>query len=281
MSFWDTLAEAEEVHVLAANIKGSLFDIFSKIHGFAQKKSRFTPDFEGYSCPITIYPIVQKNKIYTKSLALKSMTGLDCQNHKGLRDGQAIDVMMKNALLKTSGKPLLFKNGWAEFDWLLPETITICSVDSRGLNQYMAETCAILLFGGNPSPSDKLALDYLSTKYSRDFTQAFITTRLLEPSLQAVTRTAIRDRENTKPVKLFVQDERVANYLISTHLQKAVIDWSLSENTPEFQDRRTIEDERKAPVMALLKEGKKIKEISKIINCHRNTIRNWKKELAA
>jgi hypothetical protein len=189
-----------------------------------------------------------------------------------------IDDILKAALQRTTGTPLLFSNNWAGLRWLPRGTVHRCSIDSRGLNEYQGETDAILLFGGNPSPSDQLALEFLATKYGREFRQGFIVTRFLEPSLQAATRTAVRDRRNTKPIQLFVQDGRVADYLIATYMPHAVIDWSLSEICPVGEDRRTTVDVRRVQVCELFAQGKKNAEIARLTGVHRNTLPSWRED---
>lgn len=279
-SCWDIIDAAEEVHLLTATIAGSLFDVFAQVHEFTYAESNFTPAFDGYKSDITIYPVMPKGSNYstTKAQALTTHVGRASGQQKQAQT-QVIDDILNIVLPRATGTPLLFSNNWATFKWLPKGAVHRCPIDSRGLNDYQGETDAILLFGGNPSPSDQLALEHLSTKYGRDFSQAFVTTRLLDKSLQAATRTAVRARENTQPISLFVQDERVAKYLVSTYMPKAVIDWSLSQITPVKTDGRKVEDLRKPDVFALFEQNiTSPAKISKITTVHRNTIPKWLKE---
>ena len=275
---WDTFAAAEEVHVLAATIIGSQFDDFAQVHGVTYEKSDFTPAFEGYTSPVTIHPVMPKGRNYSKSAV--TMTTHDGSSTDQPKQGQllVIDDTLKAVLQRTTGTPLLFSNNWAGFRWLPRGAVHRCSIDSRGLNEYQGETDAILLFGGNPSPSDQLALEFLATKYGRVFRQGFIVTRFLEPSLQAATRTAVRDRSNIKPIQLFVQDGRVAEYLVSTYMPDAVIDWNLSEICPVGEDRRTTVDARRIQVCELFAQGKKNAEIARLTGVHRNTLLSWRED---
>ncbi|WP_332847521.1 hypothetical protein [Pseudomonas lactucae] len=275
---WDTFAAAEEVHVLAASVTGSQFDDFAQVHGVTYAGSDFTPAFDGYTSAVTIYPVMPKGRDFSKSAVTMTAHGESPTNQQITGKPMVIDEILKAALQRTVGTPLLFSNKWASFRWLPRGAVHRCSIDSRGLNDYQAETDAILLFGGNPSPSDQLALEYLAAKYGRVFRQGFIVTRFLEPSLQAATRTAVRDRSNTKEIQLFVPDERVADYIVSTHMPNARIDWSLSETIPVLKDRRTTEDPRKPQVFELFAQGKKNAEIVSITYAHRNTVSNWRKE---
>ena len=275
---WDTFAAAEEVYVLAASVTGSQLDDFAQVHGVTYARSDFTPAFDGYTSAVTIYPVMPKGRNYSKSAV--TMTAHDGSTTEQQKQGEplVIDDILKATLQRSIGTPLLFSNNWASFRWLPKGTVYRCSIDSRGLNEYQGETDAILLFGGNPSPSDQLALEFLSTKYGREFQQGFLVTRLLEPSLQAVTRTAVRDRSNTKPMQLFVQDGRVADYLVSSYMPNAVIDWSLSEACPVGEDRRTTPDARRVQVYELFAQGKKNAEIVRLTGVHRNTLPSWRED---
>ncbi|WP_407730459.1 hypothetical protein ACJJU9_08515 [Pseudomonas helleri] len=280
-SCWDTFAAAEEVHVLAASVIGSQFDDFAQVHEFTYARSEFTPAFDGYTSAVTIYPVMPEGRKFSKTtMTMVAHDGSTMDQHK---QGQAlvIDEVLKIVLPRANGTPLLFSNNWAVFRWLPRDDVHRCSIDSRGLNEYQAETDAILLFGGNPSPSDQLGLEFLATKYGRVFLQGFIITRLLEPSLQAATRTAVRDRSNTKPIQLFVQDGRVADYLTATYMPHAVIDWSLSVICPLGEDRRKTVDVRRVQVCELFVQGKKNAEISRLTGVHRNTLSSWREDWRA
>lgn len=277
---WKTFAAADEVHLLTANIDGCLFDEFAQAHGFTYTRSAFTPEFEGYNSPITIYPVIPKGGNYSKTKAIK-IAGDSTLNQHETTPFTVVDVILKAALQKTNGTPLLFSNDWAGFKWLNKKIVHDCSIDSRGLNDYQGETDAILLFGGNPSPSDKRALEYLTKKYSRGFLKAFVTTRLLDPSLQAATRTAVRIKENTQPISLYVQDERVADYLVSTYMPNAVIDWSFSQATPVQPDGRKVEDPRKVQAFELFDQDMKNADIIRSTGISRGSATNWKREWKA
>ncbi|WP_455808035.1 hypothetical protein [Pseudomonas koreensis] len=275
---WDTFAAAEEVHVLAASVVGTQFDDFAQVHGFTYVRSDFTPAFDGYTSIVTIYPVMPEGRNYSKSAMLMATQEGSAIDQQKQGERLVIDEILREVLKQTSGTPLLFSNSWAGFRWLPRRTVHRCSIDSRGLNEYQGETDAILLFGGNPSPSDQLALEFLSEKYGREFHQGFMVTRLLEPSLQAVTRTAVRDRSNTKPIQLFVQDGRVAEYLVSSYMPNAVINWSAAEICPVGEDRRKTQDPRRVQVYQLFAEGKKNAEIVRLTGVHRNTLPSWRED---
>lgn len=206
----------------------------------------------------------------------KAKMNADQENNK------LYDLALDTILMETSSKPLLFANTWVRHKE--KGRVQQVPMDCRGLNGYDSAKEAILLFGGNPSPSDNMGLEYLSRKYGQDLQvmqDAFVTTRLLEPSLQAATRTAIRRKDNTSPIKLFVQDERVAQYLMETYLPHAVIDWSLSKKIPVKLDGRRKEHPQKQAALALVKEGVPDKAIARRLTVSPKAIRNWKKESIA
>lgn len=261
--WWDILSSADEVHVLAANIAGGEFEQFALVHGFAFKTSMFTPEAGRYAGPVTIYPIMPKGQFFSKAK-------MHCEHH----DGKLYDLVLDAVLQETDSKPLLFANKWVRHK--VQSRVQQVQLDCRGLNGYDTATEAILLFGGNPSPSDSKGLMYLNAQYGQDFQEAFITTRLLEPSLQAVTRTAIRRTDNIAPIRLYVQDDRVAQYLLNTHLPDAVIDWSLSQKIPVKLDGRRRDNPKRPVVLGLLEQGVGVKEIARRTSVTPKTIRGWR-----
>lgn len=271
--WWNIISSADEAHVLAGNIEGTEFKLFAEVHGFTLKTSRFQPEPTQYKSPITVYPLTPRGEIFSKNRMLEKY------------DGQrAIDLVLKNALdhakaTRPKARPLLLANNWA----LLQRMIGVQWVDKdcRGLNNYDQHADAVLLFGGNPSPSDQKGLDYLLNKYDRDFNSAFLTSRLLEPSLQAVTRTAVRRTDNVDHVRLYVQDGRVVDYLLSTYLGHAVVDWSLSDCLPKAVDGRQVDSATKAEVLRLVSQGVSVSKISRLTKISRPTINKWKTQALA
>jgi len=272
LDWWGIIALADEVHVLAANIANGEFEVFAKIHGFTFRESVFTPQARQYTSPVTIYPIMPKEQNFSKTKMIASHG-----------DGKLYDLTLEIILKETNTKPLLFANKWAQLKQ--KSKVQQVPMDCRGLNGYDSATEAILMFGGNPSPSDNSGLEYLSNKYGQDLQvmqTAFVTTRLLEPSLQAVTRTAIRRVDNTSPITLFVQDNRVVRHLMESYLPNAVIDWSLSEKIPVNPDGRKKLHPERHNALALYQDKVPIKEIARRASVSPKTIRNWiEKTIAA
>jgi hypothetical protein len=235
--WWQIISATSETHVLAANVHNSEFELFARVRGFQFTKSMFAPAPIKFRSSVTIYPILHSGQIFSKKLMLSA--------HEQER---FIDFLLAKVLSRTKSTPLLFANKWAGFQFrknYVPK-------DCRGLNNYDHATEAVILFGGNPSPSDRLGLKYLERKYGINFEEGFITTRLLEPSLQAVARTAVRRKDNTDPVYFYVQDERVATYLVSTYFPNATVDWSFAKQLPTKKDGRRLDDNTAAAVNRLI-----------------------------
>lgn len=244
-NIFEHIKHAKETHILSATIQGGLFDLFAKKFGFQYMRSPLTPAPFEYSCDITIFPMM--NGMWSKTQALKNNSGDHYWFHLAMRDCQMIDRVLANAINNTPEEDfLVIANSWADFgpNYDIPNKkngIDYSSIDCRGLNVYKGKTAASLLFSGRPSPNDQKSLQILSDKHGIsliDLINAWIVTNKLEASLQAATRTAVRDRENKKPVFLYVQDLQVAEYLKSTHMINAIIDTSLALTPPKQKDNR-------------------------------------------
>lgn len=262
--WWDVLTSASEVHLLAASIKSSEFETFAKVNGFRFKDSEFTPEWRPNSSNVTIYPVVKRGQKFSRGMMTK-LHG----------DSRLIDIALANVLERVDSTPLLFANKWAAFK-TTPGVIYVPK-DCRGLNSYTDATEAVALFGGNPSPSDSAGLEYLEAKYGINFEESFVTNRLLEPTLQAVARTAIRCRHNIKDIKFYVQDYRVVDYLVSTYFPDATVDWSLASTVPIKRDGRKLDEKIEEEVKRLISLGTSISQIHRETGVSRPKITKMKK----
>jgi hypothetical protein len=262
--WWDVLSSASEVHVLAASIKCSEFETFAKVHGFKFKDSEFTPEWRPNSSNVTIYPVVPKGQRFS----WRTMT----ERHG---DSRLIDIVLENVLKRVDSTPLLFANKWARFETV--PGVNYVPKDCRGLNSYNDVTEAVALFGGNPSPSDSKGLEYLEKKYGINFEASFVTNRLLEATLQSVTRTAIRCRHNTKDIKLYVQDYRVVDYLLSTYFPDATVDWTLADTVPIKRDGRRLDKNAEEEIRRLISLNTSTLQIHKETGVSRQKITKMKK----
>lgn len=261
--WWEIFSSAMECHVLAASIQNSEFEVFATVHGFHFKRSEFTPEGNPITSVVTIYPVVQTGQKFSKGMMLAPHG-----------DKQLIDVVLKTVLERTRSIPLLFANKWANLQFT--RDVEYVPKDCRGLNSYTHATEAIVLFGGNPSPSDSNGIKYLSAKYGKDFEEAFITTRFLEPSLQAVTRTAVRCYDNTKDVHFYVQDHRVVDYLRSTYFPDATVDWSLAGTVPIKRDGRKLDEKTEEEVKRLIELDTSTLQIHRKTGVSRQKIQKMK-----
>lgn len=267
-SWWKIFSSASESHILAANILNTEFYVLAKANNFGFADSFFTPDRLSYTCSIKIYPIMRKGEIFSKTKMIHPHD-----------DDTTINIVLKLILEHVESTPLLSANKWAKLQdapnvYYLPK-------DCRGLNQYTHATEAIILFGGNPSPSDMAGIKYLEAKYGIKFEEAFITTRLLEPALQAATRSAVRLPSNTDEITFYVPDYRVAEYFKSTYFPGATIDWSLADSIPMRNDGRTLCREKEAEVHKLLKLNKSAVAINRITGVSRAKIAKLKQTMEA
>jgi hypothetical protein len=205
------IQRASECHVLAAKVLGGLFHCYHQALGFCFERSPIQARSEfRYSCPIVIHPLVI-GKRFSKRRVLIDENEHEQTKHYGLRASQSghqnLDVMVEAAINHTSDrKTLLFANKWARFDWLKGmNNITHCPMDSRGRNDLSDHTDAILVFGGNPSPLDRRCLEHIAQKLELDLSalaDSWNADRKLDMSLQAATRTAIRNLKKHNNCKL-------------------------------------------------------------------------------
>ena len=236
---------AKEVYIIAANIIGGEFEVMAKLNGFSLITSQFSPKRFAYSNNINIF--VMAHETWTKSKSLDDMNGNRNEIHLGLPRHQQIDEVLHNALThissRTTDKPLVFANKWAKLE-AHDHRIKLCNLDMRGINRLSDHTNAILLFSGQPGPRDKTALQAIADTYGVNqsgLTDAWIMTKKLETSLQAITRTAIREHDNKRETNFYVQDYEVAKYLKQTYMPNAVIDFSLALYFPKREDKRRID----------------------------------------
>lgn len=266
--WWDILSSAAECHVLAASVRNSEFEVLAKVHGFRFEDSGFTSGWTPESSRVTIYPVMPKGQKFSRGTMTMSVS-----------DKRLIDITLATILEHADSTPLLFANKWARF--ASTPGVAYVPKDCRGLNSYTSATEAAVLFGGNPSPSDSKGLEYLEAKYKVVFKQAFVTTRLLEPTLQAVARTAIRCRDNTSDIKFYVQDYRAVDYLLSTYFPNAKVDWSIAAKIPIKRDGRKLDKDAENEVVRLLSLNTSAAQINKQTGVSRRKIQKMKEALLA
>jgi hypothetical protein len=272
------IEKSKETHILAANIHGGLFDLFATTYGYRFTHSRFTPKEFEYSCDIAIYPMLSGS--WSKNKVLMDIDGNRHEEHLGKHGHQIIDRVFANAINNTPQESfIVIHNKWGKFDdSYIPKgiNVTFPDFDCRGLNSLQAKTAAILLFSGIPSPNDMKSLRLVAQRHAiciNELTKAWIVKNKLEASLQAATRTAVRNRQNSKKIYLYVQDQDVAEYLMNTYMKKAVINHSLQLTPPPREDRRVkITPNQAVMIQNFINQcyakGMKRPEINKMIMKH-------------
>ncbi|MBQ4856240.1 hypothetical protein IMW82_16345 [Rhodanobacter sp. B2A1Ga4] len=273
-------SQAKEVHILANNVRNTLLGVHAKAHGWEFKPSPFTPEFDGYNCLVTIYPMVTGDR-WSKSLCLTTPDGR-------VQDKWSDDVqgkkLLDNLYEYVEGEPVLvFAHSWMNYQH--PANGQECSIDSRGLNNLQGYHAAACFQHGNMSPDDARSLDTLSQMMdvsNERIREALTYERFYESSLQCFLRTAIRDRDNQSNVSLFAQNEDMAKHLKDCLGRTAFIDTSLAHSpyprvkSNEVMAKKALRDEAQYLV---IEHGMSKAEIAKILNQPLGTIYRWTKGL--
>jgi hypothetical protein len=140
--FLSRFDHAQEVHVLANNVTRTLLGVHAKAQGWDFEESEFTPDFEGYTCPVTIYPMVKGNR-WSKSLCLTTPDG---NQHDKWTDEVQAKALLDEVYSRIDGEPILvFTHSW--MDYQHPSNGLSCSIEPPrvswrlfGLSQASAVT---------------------------------------------------------------------------------------------------------------------------------------------
>lgn len=272
---------AKEVHLLAANIAGGLFETLATASNITIDKSPLGVKNHNYNKDITIYTLFKSPP--SKSKLLVTRSGKKLATHVGIPFYQHLDIALNKAITNAPTihpyTNLVFTHDWAKLDES-ESTLIILSPECRGLNQYSKHHVAICLFHGNASPMDALCLDLIANRMeisSRKLRDAWNVTYKLERTLQCSTRTSVRSEkkicklnrklkckeqcECNNGVYLYVQDIETANYLKETCMLHAVIDRSLeTEFIKHLEESKTTKKEQSALqiIMGNEHKGKKI-----------------------
>lgn len=273
-------AQAEQVHILANNVMDTLLGVHAQAHGWEFTPSPFTPTFDGYNCPVAIYPMVTGDR-WSKSLCLTTPDGKVQDEWSDEVQGKKL---LDNLYEHAQGKPVLvFAHSWMNYKH--PSNGRECNIDSRGLNNLKGYQAAACFQHGNMSPDDARSLDTLSEMMgvaNDKIREALTYERFYESSLQCFLRTAIRDRDNQSQVSLFTQNEDMANHLKGCLGRTAFIDTSLA-HTPypraksnEVMAKKALRDQAQYLV---LEHGLSRSEVAKLLNQPIPTIKHWTKGL--
>jgi hypothetical protein len=279
-SYGQALVIIQQLHILANNVTDTLLGVHAQAHGWEFEPSPFTPNFDGYNCPVTIYPMVTGDR-WSKSLCLTTPDGKVQDKWSDEVQGKKL---LDNLYEHAKGKPVLvFAHSWMNYQH--PVNGHECNIDSRGLNNLKGYQAAACFQHGNMSPDDVRSLETLSEMMgvaSARIREALTYERFYESSLQCFLRTAIRDRDNQSHVSLFAQNEDMANHLKGCLGRTAFIDTSLAHSpyprakSDEVMAKKALRDQAQYLV---IEHGLSRSDIAKMLNQPLGTVLRWTKGL--
>lgn len=272
----------KEVHLLSATWKGSLFEWFATAQGFVTKPSILTPNTSPeHKQNIKIMPLLTKNQC-SKSVLESLSSSVNPKNENvQIRNIQVVANMVSKHV-GLNDKCLVFAHDWAKLDDI--DNLTMCKLDSRGLNHYTNQSNVLCLFHGNPLPTSIKAFEALAKKYSgcyKSLMAAWKYTNLYERTLQNAYRCSLRISDSLDDVCLYVQDESVADFLIRTYLPTAKIDRSLIKEYKTPKKRGPTGEIQKPAAIELLEAGFKPAMVAKQTGISIGKIYEYKRELKA
>ncbi|WP_330216220.1 hypothetical protein [Pseudomonas sp. AM8] len=278
--FFDRFKHCREVHLLTATWTGSLFEWFANAHGFNYQKSSLTPHKPSkHRKKITIYPMLTSDQC-SKSV-LNSPYKPENANQvveTGTRNIQVIADLVSE-IVDPGRQCLVFVQDWAKLDY--KNNLIKCNMDSRGLNLWSHVHDALCMFHGNHVTIATKCLMQLAEKYNQSYESlrnAWTQTYLFDATLQNVYRCSLRDQTSTADVILYVQTYEVAEYLINTYLEGAVIDMKYARTYRKLEAPGPKPEPGKSEAMRLLATGLKPAIVAKRTEISVNTIYNYNKE---
>ncbi|MFL1415889.1 DEAD/DEAH box helicase family protein [Pseudomonas fildesensis] len=273
--FFERFHMAQEVHLLSATLRGSLFDWFAKAKGFTYAQSYFAPTATDNNKNVTIYPMLS-DKNYCSRGVLDSLDGSS-------NDGYKVLQSMTNLIdkqLATRESCLMFAYNWGKNSH--SSKFKQCKIDSRGLNNFTDTHSAFTAFHGNPNPLAYKSLEYIANKYNRSMSElqtAWKFTYKLEMTLQNVFRTSLRSKAIDEPVKLYVQDNETAYYLKSAYLPNANIDDSLAKTYKEKKKPGPTPHPERERAIIMLQAGMKQAVVARATKLDKMTICKYAKAI--
>lgn len=268
-------SSAKEVHLLAANIAGGIFETLAIAMGIAIEKSPLEAKTHTYDKKIIIHTLFKSPP--SKSKLLSDNRGKKLATHIGAPFYQYIDIAFERAITNAPVMypyaNLVFAHDWTRFN-KEDSTIKVLSPECRGLNAYSEHNVAICLFHGNASPMDAACLDIIADNIKiprQKLREAWKISYKLERALQCSTRTSVRTKNTacrlnrklrckekcqcTNCVHLYVQDMETANYLKETCMHHALIDKSLEIDLSE-SPRETKKSTKQLNALHIVLENK-------------------------
>lgn len=271
--FFSRFTAASETHLLTATVQGGLFDYYVKKNGFHYSISLFQPG-KRTKFPITrIYPMLTKNNKFSKSLAVAE--------NETLPSVKNLNVMVNRVLEKIGDDTcLFFTHEWGQVFY--DNRITVCKVDSRGIDSLKEHHNAMVAIHGNPTAPERRSLEYMAKKHGSslaELTQAWKVTKKFEVTFQNVFRTGLRktylhdgsELTCEKDICLYVQDYETVDYL-KQFLPTAIIDDSLAARYKTETRRGRRQHPNRPMMIRMIKARHTTEEIRKETGLSRKTI---------
>lgn len=271
--FFERFHMAQEVHLLSATLKGSLFDWFARANGFTYAQSHFAPSTANNFKDVTIYPMLSDKNYCSRGV----LDSVDSASDDGCKVLQSMAKLIYQQLT-SHDSCLMFAYKWGKNAH--STKFIQCKIDSRGLNNFTDTHCAFTAFHGNPNPLAYKSLEYIAKKYNRptdELQKAWKFTYKLEMTLQNVFRTSLRSKTIDKPVNLYVQDNEVADFLKSTYLPNAKIDSSLARTYKEKKKPGPAPHPESERAITMLKAGMKQADVARETMLNKMTICKYAK----
>lgn len=273
--FFERFHMAQEVHLLSATLKGSLFDWFARANGFTYVHSHFAQSTTNNVKDVTIYPMLSDKNHCSRGV----LDSVDDASNDGCKVLQSMANLIDQQLINQE-YCLMFAYKWGKNAH--SGKFIQCKIDSRGLNSFTDTHCAFTAFHGNPNPLDYKSFEYIAKKYNRptdELQNAWKFTYKLEMTLQNVFRTSLRSKTTDKPVKLYVQDNEVANFLKSMYLPNAKIDDSLAKTYKEKKKPGPTPHPERERAITMLQAGMKQAVVARATKLDKMTICNYAKAI--
>lgn len=277
---------AEATVIMGAEIEKTLLGVILKGAGWSINPIEASLDFAGYGNNVIIHPFLE-NKAYSKTAALIK----GGKAHHTYQDDCLLDSWLKVDVFRIIGnrKAILVAHTWCQPKLPLIEgcensNITRIKIDNRGINNYDDYSIAICLQHGNITPIENRGIPTLANLLSinttintKEIKDAVKYERFYESTLQSVCRTALRSRNHTDKILLFVQDIEIANFL-SSKIDNCTIDRTHSEvGVAPTTLAKANKNNLIQKAIKLWEEGHNPPSIAALIGKTDKTVRNWLK----
>ncbi|MFL0809347.1 MAG: hypothetical protein K6L76_02930 [Agarilytica sp.] len=279
-----SMVNATEVHILAANFKDTLTALTLQHWGFKIQESSIKAKHKVHSNTdrITIYPLLPEGKRFSTSLINREYEG----DHKELvadRLNMKVQGMLRDDFIYC-----YIKKMGANFSPKSNKATNVVEIpfDSRGKNDYFGFHKIAVLAHCNPNPvmsKNFTELENITSIPAREWRKAWDITNTYEMAYQLTARTSARMIDSTEPVEIIVPDMEYVKYL-KEQFPDAVVDTDYAIYLPEQEDgRKTVKktDKRRTPqskkdlVIEKYKEGAATNTaIAKALGLAKTTVKN-------